>query len=65
MIRQVSEDPLIYENEKGEKLTAEKVVCPEHGNEVWYVRDGADIFFVKGDGAELFCEAWRKAVEGN
>jgi len=63
MIKQVSEKPLIYEDEAGNRLEAEKVVCPKHKNEVWFVRYQNDFVLVKAKAVELSCDAWKKAVE--
>jgi len=63
MVKRVSENPLIYEDEEGKRLTAEKVICPKHKNEIWFIRSGGDIIPVKTQIIEFSCAAWKNAVE--
>jgi len=64
MIKLISSNPLQYEDEHGNEVSVQEIVCPEHGNKVKYIEHNGEIIMVRGKEVELLCDAWRKAVKG-
>jgi len=61
MIKRVNENPLIY-RDGDDEFRAMKTICPKHGNEVWYIKHGDKLIFVKGSWVEIECQSWRDAL---
>jgi hypothetical protein len=63
MIRLVGENPLKYENEKGEEVPVQTLVCSKHNNEIKFVVDGTTKIPVSVPAEEDACETWREELE--